>query len=296
MTGVYVHFQVLWEATGIRLPYSIALYSFGMILGCCFYSSLHCDPHSFTDCLQTNGIGSIGQFQESMLMWMRIPGQLILFLFLPPLIYEGSAYTNVYKFSKHFLGGLILAGPGVIVQMLLIALTARNLFPYGWGWTESLLFGGILSATDPIAVIALLKELGCLPDLRVLIEAESILNDGTAIVAYQLCYLALTRPAASAASFASEAAWLCLGGPLIGVLMAGGALLLLSCLHNPLLETTVTITAAYLCFFVAQARPSPAPSPPQGYIPTAEEHGEGILETNRIVEQLLRLDTAPQNP
>jgi NhaP-type Na+/H+ or K+/H+ antiporter len=196
------------------------------------------------------------------MMWMRIPGQLILFLFLPPLIYEGSAYTNVYKFSKHFLSGLLLAGPGVVLQTFLIGLGARYIFPYGWNWTESLLFGGILSATDPIAVIALLKELGSLPDLRVLIEAESILNDGTAIVAYQLCYLVLTRPPAAPAAYAAEAAHLCLGGPLVGAAMGAGTMLLLSRLHNPLLETTVTISAAYLTFFVAQARGAPPPPPP----------------------------------
>ena len=129
-----------------------------------------------------------------MLIWMRIPGTVLLFVFLPPLIYEGSAYTNAHKFGKHLCSGLILAGPGVIMQTALIGATARYVFPYNWGWPESLLFGGILSATDPIAVIALFKELGCLPDLRVLIEAESILNDGSAIVVFQVERPTIAQP------------------------------------------------------------------------------------------------------
>ena len=187
-----------------------------------------------------------------MLTWMHIPGNLILFVFLPPLIYEGSAYTNVYKFSKHFLSGVVLAGPGVIIQTVLIGCVAKYIFPYNWNWVESFLFGGILSATDPIAVISLLKELGCLPDLRVLIEAESILNDGTAIVVYELCYMIMVEPAGSIGDHVQEALKLSLGGPAMGAIFCGGTMILLSQLHNPLIETAVTISAAYLCFFAAQ--------------------------------------------
>jgi NhaP-type Na+/H+ or K+/H+ antiporter len=187
-----------------------------------------------------------------MLMWMNISGDLILYVFLPPLIYEGSAHTNVYKFSKHFVSAVVLAGPGVIIQTALIGCVAKNIFPYNWGWTESFLFGGILSATDPVAVIALLKELGYIPDLRVLIEAESILNDGSAIVVYELCYLILTEPHRSVGDHVITAFKLSLGGPAIGIVFCLATMLLLSQLDNPLLETTVTITAAYLCFFVAQ--------------------------------------------
>jgi sodium/hydrogen exchanger 10/11 len=107
----------------------------------------------------------------------------------------------------------VLAGPGLVVQSGLIAAVAVYILPYGWGWTEGFLFGGILSATDPVAVIAILKvtamrpcglmtsertdwfspqDLGVLPDLRVLIEAESLLNDGTAIVLFQICESILT--------------------------------------------------------------------------------------------------------
>lgn len=51
----------------------------------------------------------------------------------------------------------MLAGPGMLAQSALIACCAVYILPYGWNWTESFLFGGILSATDPVAVIAILK-------------------------------------------------------------------------------------------------------------------------------------------
>ena len=88
----------------------------------------------------------------------------------------------------------MLAFPAMLLQVVLVAMVGLYTFPYGWGWTESLMFGGILSATDPVAVIALMKELGLLSDLRVLIEAESLLNDGTAIVVFELCHKILVHP------------------------------------------------------------------------------------------------------
>jgi NhaP-type Na+/H+ or K+/H+ antiporter len=56
---------------------------------------------------------------------------------------------------------LILAWPGVVVTFLLIALCAKYFFPYGWSWPQALLFGAMLSATDPVAVVAVLHEVCC---------------------------------------------------------------------------------------------------------------------------------------
>ena len=57
---------------------------------------------------------------------------------------------------------------------------------YGWKWEACMLLGGILSATDPVAVVALLREMGVKKSLATLIEAESLLNDGTAVVVYSI--------------------------------------------------------------------------------------------------------------
>ena len=78
---------------------------------------------------------------------------------------------------------MALAVPGVMLSTMLTALIAR-IFPYEWPWDICLMFGAMMSATDPVAVVALLKELGVSARLGTLIEGESLLNDGTSIVVF----------------------------------------------------------------------------------------------------------------
>ncbi|CAM9776546.1 unnamed protein product, partial [Laminaria digitata] len=63
-------------------------------------------------------------------------------------------------FFVHVLQVLTLAGPGVVIATALTACVVKYAFPYNWGWDVALMLGGMLSATDPVAVVALLKELG----------------------------------------------------------------------------------------------------------------------------------------
>merc|ERR1719409_337004 len=81
---------------------------------------------------------------------------------------------------------LYLAGPGVLFGA---TATACFLMVYlGWSFLLSMCAGAILCATDPVAVVAMLKELGASPVLTVQIQGESLLNDGTAIVLYLISY------------------------------------------------------------------------------------------------------------
>jgi hypothetical protein len=77
---------------------------------------------------------------------------------------------------------VLLAGPGVVIGAVLMGVFAKFLLPYNWSWNLAMVFGSILSATDPVAVVALLKSAGASPKLTILIVGESLLNDGTAMV------------------------------------------------------------------------------------------------------------------
>merc|ERR1719199_188429 len=86
---------------------------------------------------------------------------------------------------------IYLASVGVVINGMLTALFLWAYLPYNWSFLLSLTVGSILCATDPVAVVALLKELGAPPTLTVQIQGESLLNDGTAIVLFQLSYAML---------------------------------------------------------------------------------------------------------
>lgn len=84
---------------------------------------------------------------------------------------------------------LLLAGPGVLWGAIIIAFMLKVILGYGeddLSWYEALALGCVLSATDPVAVVALLKELGASVQFNVLVEGESLLNDGTAMVFFML--------------------------------------------------------------------------------------------------------------
>ncbi len=111
---------------------------------------------------------------------------LILYLFLPPLIYESAASSDVHVWSRATVQIITMAGPGVLVHTVMVALVAFYIFPYNWTTDECLTFAAMLSATDPVAVVALLKELGAPVSLSTIIEGEALLNDGTAYVLFLL--------------------------------------------------------------------------------------------------------------
>jgi NhaP-type Na+/H+ or K+/H+ antiporter len=113
--------------------------------------------------------------------------------------------------------------------------------------------GSILSATDPVAVVALLKELGASPKFGTLIEGESLLNDGTAMVFYMLFYDICIGKEATPQTVVTGFIRMAGGGPLLGILFG-----LLSCLwlrrviRDETLVCIITFLACYLVFYIAE--------------------------------------------
>ena len=121
-----------------------------------------------------------------MLLLADIEPHLILLLFLPTLIFESAFGLETHLFKRMFSQIAILAVPGLLVTTTLTAALVYYLFPWSWSWAVCFLFGALISATDPVAVVALLKEVSSRKRLETLIEGESLLNDGTAIVLFTL--------------------------------------------------------------------------------------------------------------
>ena len=156
-----------------RLPYTVALLFVGLALGFL---------HSYVD------LGALG---DSLDIWVDIGPHTMLAVFLPALVFESAFSLEWHTFRRCATQVLWLAGPGVLMGTALVGALLKATLPYDWGWGSSLMLGSILSATDPVAVVALLKEVGASKRLGHIIEGESLVNDGTAIVVFSLLNLSL---------------------------------------------------------------------------------------------------------
>lgn len=175
---------------------------------------------------------------------------LIFTAFLPPLIFEAALQIPWEGLRKNLAPILVLATLGVVLST---GVTVAGMhFLVQWPWQTALLLGVLLAATDPVSVIATFKEAGVEGRLRLLVEAESLFNDGTAAVLFGVA-LALTGGAdmggwAILQSFGTTVA----GGIPCGALVGGGALLLAGRTDDHLVEITVTLIAAYGSFLLAE--------------------------------------------
>jgi Na+:H+ antiporter len=127
-------------------------------------------------------LGSIArQYPEfELLLKFQLSSDLVLFLFLPALIFESAINLDARLLMKDIIPVLVLAVPAMLISAALIGLGLW--FIQDFNIFHALLFGALISATDPVAVIALFKELGAPQRLTILVEGESLLNDATAIV------------------------------------------------------------------------------------------------------------------
>jgi len=233
----------------IKFPYSVALLFLGGFLGYFEWSY---------NTVKKDGIPSPDDmWYMSQGRWSALSGEptLLLFMFLPPLIYESAMSFNFFIFSSHAVGAMLLAGPGMLLQVLMIAAFLMGGLPYGWKLKESVMLGGILSATDPVAVVASIKDMGTMPDLAALIEGESILNDGTSIVVFELCYSLMFEPDTTKVQFFGRTLELVIGGPILGAFFFFASYYWLSRTNDAQEQTIVTVSSAYLCYFVAEATP-----------------------------------------
>uniref|UniRef100_A0A7S3UWM4 Cyclic nucleotide-binding domain-containing protein n=1 Tax=Heterosigma akashiwo TaxID=2829 RepID=A0A7S3UWM4_HETAK len=160
---------------------------------------------------------------------------------------------------------VFLAGPGMLFGTAAIGLLVNALVPVSgldfsecetgaWLPAVGFLLGAVLSATDPVAVVALLKELGVPADLSTLVEGESLLNDGTALVVYMIL---VTAAEGTFEMQPVDVAWafvkMSLGGVVFGVLMGFLSVQWLGRIFNDaMVEITITLAAPYLTFYIAE--------------------------------------------
>jgi monovalent cation:H+ antiporter, CPA1 family len=185
---------------------------------------------------------------------LEISPALILYVFLPVLIFE-SAFNLDPRLLRQNLGAVLtLAVPGLLLSTLLIGVIVTLTTPFSL--TAALLLGAILSATDPVAVISLFRRLGAPRRLTILVEGESLFNDATSIVLARIMLGVLLAGQVSGAAVARGAldfALVFIGGLAVGAILGLVVAFLLGAVGSDLyLEITLTTILAYLSFLVAE--------------------------------------------
>ncbi len=175
--------------------------------------------------------------------------ELILALFVTPLVFEAAFHLNVNELRRNLAAILILAIPGVILTMFIIG--GMLLFGIHLSLPIALLFGALISATDPVAVVALFRTLGVPKRLTVLIEGESLFNDGTAIVLFNLMLAVVLTNKVNLAASVGQFFIVSIGGILVGLVLGWLVAQVISRVDNYLIETTLTTVLAFGSYLLA---------------------------------------------
>ena len=222
----------------MRIPYTLLLVIIGFIVG--IVGLLSFLPHEHLD------------------------PNLVLYIFIPALLFEGAWNADLDRLEAEWLPIILLVIPGMVLSLLVVAVALH--VGIGLEWLLALLVGAIVAPTDPIAVIALFQQLGVPDRLRILVEGESIFNDGTGGAAYELV-LAVLLPTlglaevsgepsfqnAPALGIMAEVLWLIFGGFLLGLGVGWLVSHLLRRIDDRLVVITITIAVAYGMYLLGTA-------------------------------------------
>lgn len=196
-------------------------------------------------------MGGIGIAFLPGLPLVEIDPELILLIFLPPLLMDG-AYTTVWgDFKRHISGILLLAIGAVIFTTLVIGVICHWLVP-ALPWGACFAMGAILSPPDAISAKAVLQRVRLPRKIMILLEGESMLNDATGLVLYKFSVAAVLTGAFSLSSVTGDFALLAIGGVAVGALTAYATIKLLKHLDEAYLVIITSILPAWLCFILAE--------------------------------------------
>jgi monovalent cation:H+ antiporter, CPA1 family len=152
---LFVASGVAMAAKFVRVPYTLSLVIVGLVI-----SPMHFLPVA------------------------HVPPELILLIFLPALLFEAAWNLKLDHLRENWLPIMTLAIVGVVVSVGVIGAILH--WGIGLAWPSAMLFGAMISATDPISVLALFKKLGASKRLTTIVESESLFNDGTAVVIFRI--------------------------------------------------------------------------------------------------------------
>jgi CPA1 family monovalent cation:H+ antiporter len=176
--------------------------------------------------------------------------ELILALFVPPLVFEAAFHLDLNQLRENLVPILMLAVPGVLVATLLVGgMTALGA---GMAFGTAVVFGALISATDPVAVVSLFRALGVPQKLALTVEGESLFNDGTAIVVFRIALAAALTGVFDPLSGLTDFLRVALGGIGVGLVLGWLTAQLMARLEDRLIVTSLTTILAFGSYVAAE--------------------------------------------
>ena len=199
----------------------------------------------------------LGLGATRLIQGVHLTKDLLYSVFLPGLLFEAAYHLELSEFRENARAILALAVPGVIVAIaatatLLVTTSGIADVGSGFGWAHALVFSAVIAATDPIAVVALFKSLGAPKRLALLVEGESLVNDGTSIVLFTIVYAAVRGGGISVTAGVLEFVEVVGLGVAIGAAAGFAASHVIQRIDDPMIEITLTTIAAYGSFVAAE--------------------------------------------
>jgi CPA1 family monovalent cation:H+ antiporter len=216
-------------AKRLRVPYTVALVFGGLLLGAVRIPLL--SP------LQSGNRPD----------WLT--PDVILILFLPALVFEGSVKLDLRELLRNSVPLLLLANAGVLLAAFATGYIVHWLI--GLPVLVALLFGAIISATDPISVLAIFKDLKVDKRLSLIMEGESLLNDGTAVVLFGILFGAVVADKLSVPWGVAQYFLAVAGGAILGSALGYLASRITGAVDDPQIEITLSTILAYGSYLLA---------------------------------------------
>jgi monovalent cation/hydrogen antiporter len=183
---------------------------------------------------------------------LALPPDVVLVAVLPPLLYLSAYRTSLRELRANARAMGILAIGLVVATTVTVALVAHAAVDH-MTWSAAFVLGAVVAPTDPIAATSIMRRLGVPRRLVSVIESESLVNDGTALVLYRVAVIAAVSGAFSLWDLTWRFAWAVVGGVAIGIVVGFLTAEVRRRIDNPPVEVTIALMTGYLAFIPANA-------------------------------------------
>ncbi len=195
-------------------------------------------------------IGGLGLGVVPGIPEVELDPEVVLVLILPPLLYAAAFFTPLRELRRNVRPISLLAVGLVLATTVIVAAVAHEVI--GLGWAESFVLGAIVSPTDPVAATAIARRLNIPPRIVTIVEGESLINDGTALVAYKFAVAAVLTGSFSLIEASGDFVLNVVGGVIVGMAVGAAIAFVRRRIDAPPVEVTIALFSGYFAYLPAE--------------------------------------------